>query len=178
MEKQEDKLSTFIWRITAVHMITYFIIGLISAEVFNYEAIFSSDNLGLLMKSTNEPIVALGPTLQVVRGLIFSVVLWPFRTTFLNKKAGWLQLWFLFIGLSILSTFGPALGSVDGMIYTTIPIKKQLLLLPELLIQSCLLSFCLYYWYQQPKKSYNVIALIISLLILFMGIAGYISLKS
>ena len=178
MLNNKKEIIVFIWRVTAVHTITYFIIGLLSMNLLNYKDLFASGNLGLLMKPTDSAIVALGPGLQIIRGLIFSFVLWPFKTIFLSKKYGWLKLWLLFIGLSILATFSPALGSVDGMIYTTIPVKYQLLFLPELLVQSLLLSICLFYWYYKPRKVYNIISVILVALIFLMSIAGYLSLSS
>jgi hypothetical protein len=164
------------WRITSVHVITYFIVGILAMTIFNYKDVFTSGNLGSFMKPTDSPIVALGPGLQVFRGLIFALVLWPFKSIVIDSKYGWFKLWALFIGLSILSTFGPALGSIDGMIYTTIPLKQQILFLPELIIQSFLLSFLIFYWYRNPKKAFTIISIIFVCLILFMSIAGYITL--
>ena len=169
------EFNVFIWRLTALHMITYFIIGLLAMSILNYQEVFASGNLGLIMKPLDSPWVALGPGLQVVRGLIFAIALWPFKDIFLLKEKGWIKLWLLFIGLSILSTFGPAIGSIDGMIYTTIPIPLQLTFLPELITQSFLLSYCLYHWYQRPKKAFNILAIVLVSLILLMSTAGFLA---
>jgi len=178
MASRSITFGIFLWRTTAVHVITYFLVGIIAMNAFNYGNIFTSGNLGSFMKSLDSPWVALGPGLQVFRGLIFALVLWPFKSIFIDEDHGWLKLWVLFIGLSILSTFGPALGSIDGMIYTTIPIKHQLLFLPELLFQSFLLAFLISYWCRKPKKAYNILSIILVSLILLMSIAGYLSLSS
>jgi hypothetical protein len=49
------------------------------------------------------------------------------------------------IALGILSTFGPASGSIEGMIYTPVPIRYQLRgwleVLPQVLLLSGLLSY-------------------------------------
>ncbi len=176
MKTQTHEFSTFARRIAAIHTITYFLVGILVMNVFNYREMFASDNLNGFMKPTDSPWVALGPGLQLLRGLVFALVLWPFRQVFLSEKCGWCKLWFLFIGLSILSTFGPALGSIDGMIYTTVPVKQQLMFLPELILQSFLLSFTVSYWYRKPAKTLNVISVIFVVLILFMSIAGFMSL--
>ncbi len=178
MSTRMSALGIFLWRVTATHVITYFLVGITAMNTLNYEQVFSSGNLGAFMKSLDSPWVALGPALQVIRGLIFGLVLWPFRSIFLGKKNGWLKLWALFIGLSILATFGPALGSLDGMIYTTIPIMHQLLFLPELIFQSFLLSFLVVCWNRKPKRVYNILSIIFCSLILLMSIAGYLSLSS
>lgn len=178
MGKGSSQFGIFFWRITALHVITYFLVGIIAMNLFNYEQIFSSGNLASFMKPIDSPWVALGPGLQLFRGLLFALVLWPFKSIFLDENNGWLKLWGLFIGLSILSTFGPALGSIDGIIYTTIPIKHQLLFLPELLVQSLLLSFLISYWYRHPKKVFNILSIILVTLILLMSMAAYLSLSS
>jgi len=178
MDSKANTIGVFLWRISAVHVITYFIVGIITMTFFNYEHLFSSGNLASFMKPLDSPWVALGPGLQIFRGIIFALVLWPFKSIFLDEKKGWLKIWMLFIGLSILSTFGPALGSIDGFIYTTVPIKQQLIFLPELLFQSFLLSFCIFYWYRKPKKVFTVLSIILVSLILLMSIAGFISLSN
>ena len=164
---------TFVWRITAVHMLTYFIAGILAVYFMDYENLFKSGGLEHYMRPTSDPLVALGPGLQMVRGLIFAIVLWPFRSIFLDAEKGWLNLWGLFLGLGILSTFGPALGSVDGLIYTQIPPTIQFKALPELVFQSLLLSVGIWAWYRRPGKILNLIALILVVLILILGIAGY-----
>lgn len=158
---------------TALHMITYFLVGVLAMFVFNYREAFASESLQGFMKPLDSPWVALGPALQVLRGLLFGLALWPFRAVFLPPGKGWWQLWLLFIVLGILATFGPALGSVDGMIYTTVPLRQQLLYLPELFGQSLLLSLGIHFWYKRPFPAYNYIALTLVGLIILMGIAGY-----
>ncbi|MCK5443694.1 MAG: hypothetical protein KAJ23_17550 [Maribacter sp.] len=175
MNSNTKAVRLFLWRLTAVHMITYFAMGLLFMYLFNYRNLFESGTLGLIMKPIDSPWVPLGLGLQLFRGLIFGIVLWPFKSVFLFKKNGWLKLWLLFIGLSILSTFGPAIGSIDGMIYTTIPVKQQLIFLPELVIQSFLLSFFTYYWYQKPKKIFNILSIILVVLIVLMSVAGFLA---
>ena len=177
MKNITNDIKTFTWRFLAIHTISYFIVGLAAMNLLHYEELFSKGSLGTFMKPTNAPIVALGPALQIVRGVILAIVLWPFKSIFLSEEYGWLKLWLLFIGLSILSTFGPAIGSIDGVIYTTIPIRQQLIFLPELLIQSFLLSISIWHWYSNPRKVYNIVATILVALIVLMSITGYFSLR-
>ena len=129
------------------------------------------------MKPMNSTSVASGPAWQLVRGLILSIALWPFKSIFLNTRNGWLKLWVLLIGLSILSTAAAAPGSVEGFIYTTIPIEKQLLGYFEVVPQTLLFSLIVYYWYQKPLKGWNVIASILFTIILMLSIAGAIMAK-
>jgi hypothetical protein len=61
--------------------------------------------------------------------------------------------WML-IALGILSTFGPASGSIEGMIYTPVPIRFQLRGGLEVVPQALLLSALLCYWVNRPGKKW------------------------
>ena len=174
-EKNVLRLSVFLWRITSSHMITYFIMGIIAAYALNYEQLFETPPLSHLMKPVDSPWVAVGPVLQIIRGLIFGIVLWFFKDSFLFKPYGWLRLWGLLVGLSVLSTTGPAPGSIEGMIYTKIPVASQLKGYIEVLPQTLLFSLLLFYWYQKPKRLWNVLsAIFVGLIVVFSILARII----
>ncbi len=61
---------------------------------------------------------------------------YPLRSVLFAEKRGWLTLWWLLFALGVLSTFGPAPGSLEGLIYTKIPPSAQMLGLWEVLLQS------------------------------------------
>jgi hypothetical protein len=102
-------------------MVTYFAAGLLAFTLLDYKTAFQSEHFACWMRPTTSKWVALGPGLQWIRGLIFALVLYPFRREFLSGDHGWLKLWALLLGLGVLSTYGPAPGSVEGLLYTTIP---------------------------------------------------------
>ena len=54
--------------------------------------------------------------------------------------------------MKVLNTFGPAPSSIEGMIYTTLPISLQLTGLPEVVFQALLLSAIVCYWVGHPEK--------------------------
>ena len=62
------------------------------------------------------------------------------------------MLWLVLVVVGILGTFGPAPGSVEGMIYTTLPFRFQLESLPEIVVQALALSALLWYWVNHPGK--------------------------
>jgi len=161
---------TFLWRITSSHIISYFLAGIFAYNFLNYQVVFETPPFSGFMKPTNSIAVALGPALQFIRGIIFSIVLWPFKETFLNTKYGWLKLWGLLVGLSILSTTAAAPGSVEGFIYTTIPIKEQVIGYLEVVPQTLLFSIMVYYWYKTPKKAWNIISIVSVSLILLVSL--------
>jgi hypothetical protein len=161
MESNSFSFGIFFWRISSAHIITYFIMGVIASSVLNYREAFENPPLSYLMKPVDSPWVAAGPVLQIFRGLIFSIALWFFKEQFLHKKYGWLKLWGLIIALSVLSTTGPSPGSIEGMIYTKIPLKTQLSGYIEVLPQTLLFSWVVFYWYEKPKKLWNILSIIL-----------------
>ncbi len=177
MKFSKTAFPTFVWRITALHMITYFAVGMLALYLMDYRVIFRSAYLEHFMRPTDDPVTALGPALQFLRGLIFGLVLWPFRGVLLKERFGWLYLWMLFTGLGILATFGPAPGSVDGLIYTQIPWSIQFIFLPELLLQSFLLSLAFYLWYRKPHIAWDIVAAVMVSGIILMSVAGYLFLS-
>ena len=162
--------SIFLWRITSAHLISYTLVGMFAYKFLNYEELLESAPFSSFMKPVNSLAVAAGPALQLVRGFIFSIALWSFKDPFLNTKYGWLKLWGLLIGLSILSTTAAAPGSVEGFIYTTIPIQKQVIGYWEVLPQTMLFSLNVYYWYKKPKKAWNIISIVLVSIVLLLSI--------
>jgi len=172
MKPSDAGFGTFFFRITACHMITYFAAGIAAFTIMDYRNRFLEENLACLMLPTDSPWVAIGPALQVFRGLVFAIVLYPFRRIFLEEPKGWLKLWGLFLGLAILSTAGPAPGSIEGMIYTKLPVLGQIALLWETVLQTLLLSVLLLAWYRRPHKAWSIAMAILCVLMVLMSLAG------
>ena len=170
MKPSEVSFGRFFFRITACHMVTYMIVGFLAYTIMDYPAQFSDECS--IMVPTDSPRVALGPALQVIRGLIFAVVLYPFRRVFLDERWGWLKLWGLFLGLAILSTAGPAPGSVEGMIYTRAPISGQVVGLWEVVLQTLAMSVLVVAWHRRPSRAWTVVMGSLAALVMLMSIAG------
>ena len=175
MVNKKLKFGTFFWRVSSSHIISYFIMGIIASILLDYREAFENPPMSFFMKPTDSPLVAAGPVLQVIRGLIFAVVLWFFKESILFRKYGWLKLWLMIIGLSILSTTGPAPGSIEGFIYTTIPVILQVSGYLEVIPQTLLFSLIVFYWYQKPKKLWNIISILLVSLIVIMSALGFLA---
>lgn len=85
-----------------------------------------------------------GPLFQPIRGVIFALAFYPIRHPLFGSKLGWLVLWWLLVALGILSTFGPAPGSIEAMIYTNLEISFFTYV--EVVAQAFAFSCILYYW--------------------------------
>lgn len=165
----QDKI-TFVWRVTAAHTVAYFAAGLFALAVLRYEELFGQGSLSF-MRSTDSPWVAAGPALQVVRGVMLGAVLVPFRSIFLKRKRGWLYFWLLLFVLSYLLTISAAIGSFEGVIYTTIPFEVHLLGLPEVLLYLTLLTGIFWAWYYRPTRWYQrIMVILVAGIVLLSGL--------
>jgi hypothetical protein len=82
-------------------------------------------------------------------------------------------MWVMLVLVGIFSTFGPTPGSVEGMIYTTLPIKGQLFGLIEVLLQSLLLSIVVTYWVDRPDSRWlNWILGVLFIIVLLLPALG------
>lgn len=172
MENHSSHFGTFFWRITAAHMLTYFLMGIIASNVLNYEAVFNNSET---LRSFDSPWIPAGPILQVIRGFVFALALWYFREVFLETKRGWLKLWGLLIGLIILSTASAPPGSIEGFIYTAIPWKDQVKGYIEVVPQTGLFAWILCYWYAHPQRWINVLFIVLISLISLMSMMGVLA---
>lgn len=175
MEKREFTFGTFFWRITATHMITYMVMGVIASSLLNYRDVFENSALSCLYRSFDSPWIAAGPGLQVIRGLVFALALWYFKENFLHQRYGWLKLWGLVVGLSILSTAGAPPGSVEGFIYTKIPFTDQLKGYLEVVPQTGLFAYLLCAWYAHERRIWQILSIVLVSLILLMSVAGVLA---
>ncbi len=147
-------LSSLTVKAVIVHTITYFVAGVLAYTLGDYGTTFSQPPLSYSMRPTSDPWVMAGPLFQPVRGVIFALAFYPLRKALFAERSGWLTLWWLLLALGVLSTFGPAPGSVEGLIYTVLPPLAQMLGLWEVLLQSFLLSVVLFYWVNHPGKQW------------------------
>ena len=109
------------------------------SQIFGYQNSLSDAG----MRDMNSIIVGLAPLFQIIRGLLFAIVLWMIRDVFMNKKYGWLKLWIILIILGIFNTPGTAPGSIEGFIYllpSNEPLSLQIGGMLEILIQTLIFS--------------------------------------
>jgi hypothetical protein len=135
-----------------VHTVTYFIAGILAYTLGDYATAYAQPPLSYFMRPTTDAVVMAGPLFQPIRGVIFALAFYPLRTVLFAPRRGWLVMWWLLLALGILSTFGAAQGSVEGLIYTIVPAAKQILGLWEVVLQSLLLSVVLHHWVTRPDK--------------------------
>jgi hypothetical protein len=176
VEETDNQISfgSLALRTIVTHTITYSLMGVLAMTFLNYAEQFSGPTMASWMRQTTDPIVMAGPLFQPIRGLVFALVFYPLRGILFGRKNGWLLMWWILVGLGILSTFGPTPGSLEGMVYTTIPIGSQLRGWIEVVPQALLLSVILCYWVRHPKTRWLNWALpavfVVLLLLVVLGL--------
>jgi hypothetical protein len=177
MEKQQG-LVRYFWQIIYAHTIAYFAAGVFALVVINYRDLYATDVISSFMLPVDSPIVALGPVLQIFRGILIALILLPLRKTFFEEKNGLIKLGIIIIGLSLLSTIGPTMGSFDGYIYSKVPYIYQILGYPEAILYVLLFIGILFVSIKYThKKIITVLSIVLTVLISLMSIMGFLSAK-
>ena len=140
-------------RVVVVHTVTYFVFGLIMSNLLNYGRLFEQEIIRNFMRPIHSSSVFFGPLLQPIRGLLFALALWPLRDAIVERKHGWLVLWGLFVALGILGTPAAAPSSLEGLVYSRLPLWYHLIGLPEILLQTLAFSLILVFWEKRPSRS-------------------------
>jgi len=174
MQVEIENKKIFVFRVVSSHLIAYSLAGLFAVAFLNYGYLYSIPPLSHFMQPLDSPIVSLGPTLQILRGIIIAFILWFFRDTLLKGKFGFLKIALLIFGFSYISTIGPALGSFEGYIYTTFPIQYHFLGIPETIIYVTIFSCSLFFWYKLNKKIFSTIAIVLVIALILTNILGYL----
>ena len=172
--------SFIAWKTTLVHTGTYFIVGLLSFLLLDYSTNYADPVVSASLRQTNHAMVTAGPLFQILRGFLFGIVFYVLRDIFFSKPGGWTTIWLVLIFVGILSPFSAAPGSIEGFVYSTLPTWFHIMSLPELFIQSFLLTFLTHYWVNHPEKkwlsiSFGIVFAIVTLLA-FLGILAALDL--
>lgn len=159
-----------------VHTVTYFIVGVLAFLLLDYEQLYARPDLAGLMRPTTDRLVMAGPLFQPLRGFVFALAVYPLREIVFARPRGWLALWGLFVALGIVSTFGPAPGSIEGLVYTVVSVPHQLLGLVEVVIQSLVLAAGVVYGIRHPEKRWlHRLMLVIFVLVMLLPVAGLLA---
>jgi hypothetical protein len=137
-----------------VHTLTYFLCGLLALNLFDYATRFNEPVYSAYMRPTTDILVTAGVLFQPIRGILFGLVFYLLREVLFPRKNGWLVAWIMLVVVGILSTFGPAPASIEGIIYTKIPIGSLPGGMLEVITQSFLLSLVTWYWVNHPEKKW------------------------
>lgn len=145
-----------------VHSVTYFLMGILASTLLDYASVLARPDMICWMRQMSDPIVMAGPLFQPLRGFVFALVIYSVRELVFGRRHGWLVLGGSFVALGVVSTFGPAPGSLEGFVYTVIPINAQLVGYAEVVPQALLLAFGVVYWVDHPESRWLTRSLVVA----------------
>ena len=176
MKVDAPTLTESIIKTMVSHTTTYFLVGALAFFTLDYaKTVYSDPSVAVSSRPTSDPMVMAGPLFQPIRGLLFGIVFYLLRESIFRRSQGWLILWVTLVVIGILGQFTGGLGSIEGLVYSRVAVSYQLLLLPEVFIQSFLLSVLLFYRIRYPKKWLNWVLGVVFFLILFFPALGLLA---
>jgi hypothetical protein len=131
----------FIGKVTVAHIVTYTLCGVIFMQIFDYMSFIQNDPAWRSME--DDWIIRFVFLFQIVRGVLFGIVLLLMKDCFIDKKLGWLKLWAVIAILCIFNTSGTCPGSIEGFVYlvpSDEPLRVKLGGMLEILTQTLLFS--------------------------------------
>lgn len=172
----KSSLVSILVKTTLTHTVTYFLMGLVALVLLGYADKYADPAVSILMRQTTDPLVAAGPLFQVIRGALFGIVVFLLRDLVLERKHGWLTMWAVLVIVGVISPFGAAPASIEGMIYTTLPLWFHINSLPEILLQSLLLAGIATWWINHPQNKWlSWLMGVIFIIILLLSTAGVLA---
>lgn len=154
---KSNKTFKYVMYVTLVHCLTYFICGVFFSNLLNYSWWWQQPGVSDYFREYGGTANALGPFVQIVRGLLFAFILLPFRDFFKAKKKGWLFLWLLFVGIGIIGSMSSAPSSIEGVIYSKLPLAFHFIGLPEVMTQTLLFSILVCRYINQPEDNKSIL---------------------
>jgi len=169
MQTRKIELLPLIIKTSIVHTVTYFIAGVSALILLDYGQTMGTENS--IFRPVTDPIVMAGPLFQPIRGVIFGLAFYLISDSIFKSKLGWLKLWWILIALGVLSTFGPAPGSIEAMIYTYQDTSFSTYV--EVVLQALAFAYILYFWVNNKHlKWINWILVIAFIIVMFLPALG------
>jgi len=143
---EKASLKGYLFRFSIVHVIIYIFIALIFQNYLNYNEQFTSSVLYNNFRNIDSNIIRFAPLFQIGRGVFIGLIIYPIYNCIIGVKYGWLRLFALLWGLSLIGSVAATPGSIEGFIYTKTPLIEHLLGLPEVTLQTMLFSLIFVKW--------------------------------
>lgn len=106
----------FFLKVVFTHAITYTLCGIIFYKLNNYKDLIA-ENKGIRWRSQRSLIFRLAPVFQILRGILFGIVLLIIRDVVVDTSFGFLKLFFILATTGLINVYQPAVDSIEGFIY-------------------------------------------------------------
>lgn len=134
----------YIGRFTILHVVIYTLIAVIFLALQgNFPA---SSQEALEVFKPYHPIGLISTFGQILRSIVLALVLYPFYNTIVRSRRGLLILFGALWGIALLGSVEPMPGSIEGMIYTEIPLLTHIAVLVVSAVEVFLFSWIFLFW--------------------------------
>lgn len=142
----------FSMRFTLVHTATYLVFGVLFMIISGYFDYFEKDPLfSQVMRGSDDLIVRIAVLIQLIRGFLMALAVYPFRAVILESKNGFLKLFLLLFLLTSICSVITGPGSIEGFIYTNFKFDP-LIGVPEITVQMFTFSYLFCLWERAAEK--------------------------
>jgi len=139
-------------KFTILHVITYTLFGVLFYYLQNYELAFDTQEYFKLFRPMTDPIVSMAPFIQLIRGGLLALFLYPLHNTFIEEKHGWLLLFLVLFGFTALVPGGMITDFIK-VFRTENSLSDFLVGVPEISVQMLVFSFVFVKWQRRGLKA-------------------------
>ena len=152
LNTSQPSFWSILYRTIITHSVTYFLIGILASIFLGYSERMLRPDIAPIIRQITDPILIVSPWIQPIRALLLAIVFYLLKEVLFNPKNGWLVMWIMLVVVGVLSPFGASWGSIEGMIFFSLPIVDHIVGWPEVFLQTLLLSTILTYWVNHPEN--------------------------
>lgn len=150
-DEENVEKKKFFWHFILLHVITYLLMGILFMTLQDYSEAFATQERFAMMRPLDSLIVGMGPVLQIFRGALLALFVYPLFAKIMNHKNEWLLLFAVMFGFTALSSyhFIPELVHTAGeQSLADIAIGTV-----EVAVQMFVFSFLLYKWEKRSERA-------------------------
>lgn len=144
MKEPDRSLWGYVGRFTVAHVIIYTLMATVFLIVQN--TLPTSTQVALETFTPYRPVGLFATSGEVIRSVILALVLYPFYETIVRAERGWLVLFAALWGVALVGSVQPMPGSIEGVIYTEIPVLGHIVVLVAGAIEVFAFSWLFLWW--------------------------------
>lgn len=149
MQMHTRKIWGYVGRFIIVHVVVYNVVAALFLAAQN--SLPEPTQFAFETFLPYYPIGIISILGQILRSIILALVLYPFYDTIVRSDRGMLVLFGALWGISILGSVAPMPGSIEGVIYTEIPLLAHVIVLAVAAVEVLVFSRLFLLWERQSS---------------------------
>lgn len=147
---KRPQLLPYLGRFILLLLLTYFAIGFVFLAF--QSALPETNRIALDFYEPFRPLGFLATAGQILRGLAFALVFYPFYNVLFDSRWGRTILFGAMWGVALFGSVEPQPGSIEGIIYTTISFTEHLYVLIAVAAQMILFVWLYFKWETHSRR--------------------------